>query len=129
METPENLKYQDTDEWVNVEGATATVGISDYAQDQLSDIVFVEYSFSAGDGIKKGDVLATIESVKAAGDVLSPVSGKILEVNENLEDKPETLNEDPFKAGWMCKVELSKPEELDVMMNASDYIKYCEERD
>jgi len=129
METPENLKYQDTDEWVNVEGTTATVGISDYAQDQLSDIVFVEYNFSVGDEIKKGGVLATIESVKAAGDVLSPVSGKILEVNQNLEDKPETLNEDPFKAGWMCKIEMSKPEELDVMMNASDYIKYCNERD
>jgi glycine cleavage system H protein len=129
METPENLKYRDTDEWVNVEGTTATVGISDYAQDQLSDIVFVEYNFSAGDEIKKDDVLATIESVKAAGDVLSPVSGKILEVNQNLEDKPETLNEDPFKAGWMCKIEMSKPEELDVMMNASDYIKYCNERD
>jgi len=129
METPENLKYQDTDEWVNVEGTTATVGISDYAQDQLSDIVFVEYNFSVGDEIKKSGVLATIESVKAAGDVLSPVSGKILEVNQNLEDKPETLNEDPFKAGWMCKIEMSKPEELDVMMNASDYIKYCNERD
>jgi len=129
METPENLKYRDTDEWVNVEGTTATVGISDYAQDQLSDIVFVEYNFSAGDEIKKDDVLATIESVKAAGDVLSPVSGKILEFNQNLEDKPETLNEDPFKAGWMCKIEMSKPEELDVMMNASDYIKYCNERD
>jgi len=129
METPENLKYQDTDEWVNVEETTATVGISDYAQDQLSDIVFVEYNFSAGDEIKKGDVLATIESVKAAGDVLSPISGKILGVNKNLEDKPETLNEDPFKAGWMCEIEMSKPEELDVMMNASDYIKYCNERD
>ena len=106
MKTPDNLKYQKTDEWVAVDGSVATVGISDYAQDQLSDIVFVEINYSVGDQIEKGDTLATIESVKAAGDVMSPVSGKIIEVNSTLENKPEILNEEPFGLGWMCKIEI-----------------------
>lgn len=129
MKTPENLNYQKTDEWVAVDGSIATIGISDYAQDQLSDIVFIEFNYSVGDELKKGDTLATIESVKAAGDVMSPVSGKVIEVNNSLEDKPETLNEDPFGLGWMCKIEMNDPSELGSLMKAKDYTQYCDERD
>jgi glycine cleavage system H protein len=129
MKTPENLKYAKTDEWVKLEGNVATVGISDYAQDQLSDIVYVEYNKDPGDSIKKDDTLATIESVKAAGDVNSPVSGKVIEVNQGLVDNPEFLNDDPYEKAWMLKLEISDPAELDQMMSAADYEKYCEERE
>ena len=127
MNIPKDLKYAKTDEWVKVDGNTATVGISDHAQDQLSDIVFVEITVSTDDVVSKGDVGATIESVKAAADVNIPVSGKVLEVNEALADAPETLNEDPYGNGWMLKIELSDPGDLDSLMDASGYEKHCEE--
>ena len=129
MKTPENLKYAKTDEWVKLDGNVATIGISDYAQDQLSDIVYVEYNKDPGDTIKKDDTLATIESVKAAGDVNSPVSGKVIEVNESLVDHPEFLNDDPYEKAWMIKVEISEMSEVDQLMSAADYEKYCEERE
>ena len=129
MKTPENLKYAKTDEWVKLNGNVATIGISDYAQDQLSDIVYVEYNKDPGDTIKKDDTLATIESVKAAGDVNSPVSGKVIEVNESLVDHPEFLNDDPYEKAWMIKVEISDMSEVDQLMSAADYEKYCEERE
>jgi glycine cleavage system H protein len=129
MKTPENLKYAKTDEWVKLDGKVATIGISDYAQDQLSDIVYVEYNKDPGDTIKKDDTLATIESVKAAGDVNSPVSGKVIEVNESLVDHPEFLNDDPYEKAWMLKVEISEMSEVDQLMSAADYEKYCEERE
>ena len=127
MNIPKDLKYAKTDEWVKVDGNTATVGISDHAQDQLSDIVFVEITVSTDDVVSKGDVGATIESVKAAADVNIPVSGKVLEVNEALADAPETLNEDPYGNGWMLKIEMSDPGDLDSLMDASGYEKHCEE--
>lgn len=129
MKTPENLKYAKTDEWVKLDGNVATIGISDYAQDQLSDIVYVEYNKDPGDTIKKDDTLATIESVKAAGDVNSPVSGKVIEINESLVDHPEFLNDDPYEKAWMLKVEISEMSEVDQLMSAADYKKYCEERE
>lgn len=129
MKTPENLKYAKTDEWVKLDGNVATVGISDYAQDQLSDIVYVEFNKDPGDMVNKDDTLATIESVKAAGDVNSPISGKVIEVNEALVDHPELLNNDPYEKAWMLKVEVSNLTEVDLLMSASDYEKYCEERD
>ena len=129
MKTPENLKYAKTDEWVKLDGNVATIGISDYAQDQLSDIVYVEYNKDPGDTIKKDDTLATIESVKAAGDVNSPVTGKVIEVNESLVDHPEFLNDDPYEKAWMLKVEISEMSEVDQLMSAADYEKYCEERE
>jgi len=129
MKTPENLKYAKTDEWVKLDGNVATVGISDYAQDQLSDIVYVEFNKDPGDMVNKVDTLATIESVKAAGDVNSPISGKVIEVNEALVDHPELLNNDPYEKAWMLKVEVSNLTEVDLLMSASDYEKYCEERD
>jgi glycine cleavage system H protein len=112
-----------------LEGNVATIGISDYAQDQLSDIVYVEYNKDPGDSIKKDDTLATIESVKAAGDVNAPVSGKVIEVNEALVDHPEFLNDDPYEKAWMIKVEITDSTEVDQLMSASDYEKYCKERE
>jgi glycine cleavage system H protein len=129
VKTPDNLKYAKTDEWVKLEGNVAMIGISDYAQDQLSDIVYVEYNKDPGDSIKKDDTLATIESVKAAGDVNAPVSGKVIEVNEALVDHPEFLNDDPYEKAWMIKVEITDSTEVDQLMSASDYEKYCKERE
>ncbi|MCJ7518194.1 MAG: glycine cleavage system protein GcvH [Anaerolineaceae bacterium] len=125
MKTPENLKYGKTDEWVKMDGNIATIGISDYAQDQLSDIVYVEFNKDVDEAVKKDEVLSTIESVKTAGDVISPVSGKVLEVNEGLSDKPELLNDDPYEKGWVCKVEISIPAEYDALMSAKEYESYC----
>jgi len=113
MEIKANLKYANSDEWVSVEGKIATVGVSDYAQDQLSDVVFVEVTPAVGETIKKSNTIATIESVKAAADVVAPVSGKVLEVNEDLANSPEQVNADPYGAAWLLKVEMSDPSELD----------------
>lgn len=128
MKAPENLKYSSSDEWLLVEGNVATLGVSDYAQDQLSDVVFVEITASAGETISKGSIVATIESVKAAADVSLPVSGKVIAVNEDLSNTPELVNSDPFGAAWMLKVELSNPKELDALMDAKAYVEFCETR-
>ena len=104
MNLPANLKYTDNDEWLKVEGKTGTVGISDFAQEQLSDIVFVEILVSVGDEVKKGDSCATVESVKAAADVYMPAGGRIVAVNEDLAGNPELLNKDPYGAAWMVKL-------------------------
>ncbi len=128
MSVPTNFKYTKSDEWVNVEGSIAKIGVTDYAQGQLSDIVYFEFKVDPGDIIKKDTVIATLESVKAAADVNSPVSGKIVEINESLTDDFEKVNSDPFGAAWMIKVELSNPADLDGLMDAAAYEKYCEER-
>ncbi len=128
MNIPADLKYASSDEWVKVEGNVATIGVSDFAQDQLSDVVFVEISVSAGDSLKKNTPIATLESVKAAADVNSPVTGKVLEVNEDLAQDPEKVNSDPYGEAWMIKVELSNPAELDSLMDGAAYEKYCGER-
>jgi glycine cleavage system H protein len=128
MNIPSDLKYAQTDEWIRVEGNTATIGVTDFAQDQLSDVVFVEISVSEGDAVKKNDLAATIESVKAAGDVIFPASGKVIAVNEDLGSTPETVNSDPFGQAWMVKIELSDPSELDNLMDAAAYEKYLETR-
>jgi glycine cleavage system H protein len=129
MNIPTDLKYTPNDEWIRVEGAIGTVGITDYAQQQLSDIVFVEIVVSVGDTVKKGDTCATVESVKAAADVYMPVSGKIVAVNEALPDTPEVVNSDPYGAAWMVKVELSDPTELDHLMDAAGYEKHLAEKE
>jgi glycine cleavage system H protein len=128
MKAPENLKYSSSDEWLLVEGNVATLGVSDYAQDQLSDVVFVEITASVGETITKGSIVATIESVKAAADVSLPVSGKVVAVNEGISNTPELINTDPFGAAWMLKVELSNPKELDALMDAKAYTDFCETR-
>jgi glycine cleavage system H protein len=119
----ENLKYAESNEWIKVEGKVGTIGISDYAQDQLSDIVFAEVIVSEGDTVKKGDTIATIESVKAAADVYSPVSGKVLSVNEELGGAPEVINTDPYGAAWIITVDLSNPGETDALLDAAAYGK------
>jgi len=128
MDVRPELKYTTGDEWVRVEGNIAIIGVSDYAQSQLSDIVYFEFKVDAGDSVKKDGPCATMESVKAAADVNAPVSGKIIEINESLGDKFEDINSDPFGAAWMVKIEMSNPSELDGLMSADAYTKYCEER-
>jgi glycine cleavage system H protein len=129
MQTPEGLKYAKTDEWVKFDGEEAIIGISDFAQDQLSDVVYVELNIESGDTVSKGDSLATVESVKAAADVNFPVSGTITEINEDLADTPEVLNTDPYGAGWMVKMKLDDPSELDELMDAASYESYNAERE
>ncbi|NMC11621.1 MAG: glycine cleavage system protein GcvH [Chloroflexi bacterium] len=121
MNIPATNKYTNNDEWIKVDGNIGTIGISDYAQEQLSDIVFVEITVSIGDVIKQGDSCATIESVKAAADVYAPASGKVIAINESLPDKPETVNSDPYGDAWMVKIELSNPSEIDSLLDASAY--------
>jgi len=121
MNVPTNLKYTEKDEWIKVEGNTGAVGITDYAQTQLSDIVFAEIVVGEGDTLKKGDAIATIESVKAASDVFTPVSGKVIAINEDLGGAPEVINSDPYGAAWIVKIELSDPSELNALMDAAAY--------
>lgn len=128
MNIPASLKYAESNEWINLEGKTATIGISDYAQNQLSDIVFAEVIVNEGDLVKKGDTVATIESVKAAADVYTPVSGKVVGVNEGLGGAPEVINSDPYGAAWILKLELSNPAEQDDLMDAVAYEKFVQEQ-
>jgi glycine cleavage system H protein len=118
---PNDLKYTKNDEWVRVEGDTATTGITDYAQDQLSDIVFVEYLLDEGDQGTKGDTCATVESVKAAADVYLPVSGEIIAINEDLSDSPELINSDPYGGAWMYKIQLSDTSEVNDLLDVASY--------
>jgi glycine cleavage system H protein len=128
MNVPSDLKYTKSDEWIRVEGNEATLGVTDYAQDQLSDVVFVEVTVADGDEVKKGDIAATLESVKAAADVNFPVSGTVTEINEELGQNPEIVNSDPYGGAWMVKFTLADPAEVDQLMDAAAYEKYCEER-
>jgi len=128
MNIPSDLKYTSTDEWVKVEGDIATMGVSDFAQDQLSDVVFVEITLGVGDQAKKNTTCVTLESVKAAADVNCAVTGEVVEVNEDLPQSPELVNTDPYGAAWMLKIKLANPAELDSMMDAVAYEKYCQER-
>jgi len=129
MTIPAGLKFAKTDEWVKVEGTIATIGVSDYAQEQLSDVVFVEIAVSPGEEVKKGKSFATVESVKAASDVNSPVSGKVVEINETLADSPEQVNSEPYGGAWMIKVELANSADLDDLMDGSAYEAYCQTRE
>jgi glycine cleavage system H protein len=126
MEFPEDLKYSKEHEWVLVEDNVATVGITDYAQDQLGDIVFVEMP-AIGDKVSKEDAFGVVESVKAVSDIYAPVSGKVLEVNDDLPDNPEMVNEDPYGDGWMIKIEMNDPDELQDLMSAAEYEEYVAE--
>jgi glycine cleavage system H protein len=123
MNTPANLKYTKSDEWFDP--ATGAMGLSDYAQSQLSDIVFVEILVDEGDTIETGKAIASVESVKASAEIYASAGGKVTAVNKGLSDKPEILNSDPFGAGWMVKVEGGTPGDA---MDAAAYEKYCEER-
>ncbi len=129
MNIPTGYKYSNTDEWVKTEGNIATIGVSDFAQEQLSDVVFVEIAVSLNDNVKKGALLGTVESVKAASDINLPISGKVVEINEALSDTPELVNTEPYTKAWMVKIEMSNPAELNDLMDDKAYQKSCEERE
>jgi len=119
MNIPDDRKYQDSHEWVLIEGNTAAIGISDYAQESLGDIVFVELP-ETGDEFAKGDEIATIESVKAASPIYAPVGGKVIEVNGDLEDTPEAINQDPYNA-FLVKLEIADEGDADDLLDAAGY--------
>jgi glycine cleavage system H protein len=129
MNIPINLKYSRSDEWIKLDGNVATLGITDYAQEQLSDVVFVEIRAEVGESIQKETTCVVIESVKAAADVTLPLSGTIVEVNASLSDSTELVNSDPYGKAWMLKVELTDPSDLDSLMDSSAYEAYCQERE
>ncbi|MBI4632100.1 MAG: glycine cleavage system protein GcvH [Chloroflexi bacterium] len=124
---PTDLKYTKNDEWVKVNGDAATAGLTFYAQEQLSDIVFVELP-SVGATLKQGETFASVESVKAASDVYMPIGGEITEINESLSDRPELVNQDPYGKAWMIKFKIANASELSGLMDAAAYEKYCAER-
>jgi glycine cleavage system H protein len=126
MKMQNDARYAKSDEWIRVEGGIAVVGVSDYAQGKLGDIVFVG-DVVPGLVLKAGDILTSVESVKAASDIYSPVSGKVLEVNHDVVAKPELINSDAFGAGWLARIELSNPDELNGLMSAADYAEYRKE--
>lgn len=128
MNIPPELKYTDNDEWIRIEGRSGTIGITDFAQDQLSDVVFVEIIAEPDQTLDQGDACATVESVKAAADVYIPVGGTITAINEDLLDTPELVNTDPYGAAWMVKIEITDPIQLDGLLDADTYQKQCEER-
>jgi glycine cleavage system H protein len=120
MEIPAGLKYSKEHEWVASEETVATIGITDYAQDQLGEIVYVELP-AVGDKISKDDAFGVVESVKAVSDIYAPVSGTVVEVNQELPESPEMINEDPYGDGWLVKVKVSDPAELDDLLDHEEY--------
>ncbi len=120
MEFVSDVRYAATHEWARTDGDQVTVGISDYAQSTLSDVVYVELP-EVGDKVSKGEQLGVVESVKAAGDIYAPASGTVVAVNEGLEEAPELVNQDPFGAGWLVRIRLDDPAELDDLMDAAAY--------
>ncbi len=120
MSVPEELQYTRSHEWVRTEGDTATIGITDHAQDELGDIVFIELP-EQGATLEAGDSFGTVESVKAVSDLYTPVGGEVVEVNDALDSSPEKINEDPYGDGWLVKVRLSEAAELDELLDADAY--------
>lgn len=125
MNIPENLKYTKDHEWIRVEGEEAYVGITDYAQGELGDIVFLEIE-TEGEELAKEEVFGTIEAVKTVSDMFMPVGGEVLEVNEKLEETPEVVNKDPYGDGWLIKIKLTDTSELDELLDATAYKKLLE---
>ena len=126
MAVPNDLYYAKTHEWLKIDENIATVGITDFAQNQLSDITFVELP-DVGREVEAGDEIAVVESVKAASDIYSPVAGTVVEVNGDLEDSPDMINASPYDAGWLFKIELRKEEDVDNLMSAEEYSELCHE--
>lgn len=122
MEFPQNLKYTADHEWILVEGETALVGITDFAQGELGDIVYLDIP-SVGEDLAQGEVFGTIEAVKTVSDLFMPVSGKILEANDAVNDAPESVNQSPYTDGWMVRIQLTNPAELDSLMDVATYRK------
>ncbi|MFW5755370.1 MAG: glycine cleavage system protein GcvH [Tangfeifania sp.] len=125
MNIPADLKYTEDHEWVRVEGDTATVGVTDFAQGELGDVVFVEIE-TEGEELDKGETFGTVEAVKTVSDLFMPVGGEVSEVNEELADEPELVNKDPYGKGWMVKIKVADSSELEDLMSAEDYQKMIE---
>jgi glycine cleavage system H protein len=125
--TPNDLRYAESDEWIRVEGGEAVIGITDYAQDQLSDLVYVELP-EVGDTFGKGEAFGVVESVKASADVYMPIGGEVIAVNETLEDEPELINSDAYGAGWLVRIKPGDLSKLGGLLDAAAYAKHCEER-
>jgi len=123
MNFPENVKYSSDHEWVRVEGNEAYIGITDFAQDELGEIVYVDVTCE-GETLSQGEVFGSIEAVKTVSDLMMPVTGEVLEVNARLEDAPELVNREPFGEGWIIRVALTETTELDQLMNADAYRKF-----
>ncbi len=126
MNCPEDLKYTKEHEWVRLKGNVATLGITDYAQDQLGDIVFVELP-EEGEEVEKGDTFGVVESTKSVSDLYLPVSGKVIEVNDPLLDSPEIVNEDSYGEGWMIRIEMDDKTELEDLLSAEEYEAFIKE--
>ena len=128
LKHPEDLKYSKTDEWVRVEGDQATIGITDYAQDQLGDIVYIELPWDQSAQVSHETKFGDIESVKATSELVSPVSGEVVKANDELKDQPELINDSPYEEGWMLVVKMSNPDEVDSLMSAEEYKAYLQDR-
>jgi len=127
MNIPADLRYTNHDEWVRVEGDEIVTGITDFAQDQLSDIVYVELP-EVGDQFEQGEAYGVVESVKAASDIFAPAAGEIIATNADLEDTPEIVNQDPYGQGWFVRIKVDGPAELETLMDANAYQKRVEEQ-
>ncbi len=127
MDAPKGLKYTKEHEWVVLEENVATVGITDFAQQSLGDVTYIQLP-KEGESVKKDDSFGVVESVKAVSDLYSPVTGRVVEVNVPLLEAPELVNEDPYTDGWMIKVEIKEPSELDGLMSSEEYQEYVEEK-
>lgn len=125
MNIPENLKYSKDHEWIKIEGEEALIGVTDFAQKELGDIVFVEVE-TIGETLEKEEVFGTVEAVKTVSDLLLPIGGAILELNEKLEENPELINKDPYEEGWIVKIKITDLSELDNLLNAVEYKKLTE---
>lgn len=123
MNFPENLKYSTDHEWVRVEGNEAYVGITDFAQEELGDIVFVDVT-TEGETIEQGEVFGSVEAVKTVSDLMMPITGEVLEFNSEIDDAPELINKEPFEGGWIIKVSIQNPEEVDGLMSAAEYKEF-----
>lgn len=120
MNVPSELKYTTDHEWVKIEGDTATIGITDYAQGELGDIVYVEIE-TEGEELDKGTVFGTVEAVKTVSDLFMPLSGEVIEVNEGIESEPESVNDSPYEKGWMIKIKMTDPSQTDALLSAEKY--------
>lgn len=125
MNTPDNLKYTKDHEWIEIDGDTAKIGITDFAQSELGDIVYVEVE-TVGETLDKDEVFGTVEAVKTVSDLFLPLSGEILEFNEELEDEPEMVNEEPYGKGWMVKMKIANQDEVKELMDAETYKSHIE---
>ena len=120
MNIPKELKYTSDHEWIRLEGDVATIGVTDFAQSELGDVVYVEIE-TEGETLEKGEVFGTVEAVKTVSDLFMPLEGEVVAVNENIESAPESVNDDPYGEGWMIKVKLANPDEADALLSAEAY--------